>query len=313
MTFTIICLDGFRYDYLEKTEFLKRLAKTNLHGKLSPGMGYSSEISALTGKNAEELGILANNFIYNPRKLRFFHFFKAVDKFPLKNQLRLLLELIYNLKEFATGNCQPKSIFKIPLQEICYFDFLLKKNFFTENLISFSTIFDFFRKKNKKVSGYIWPFIYRNNAAKLDIFNLKLNTGNTDERAFRKSVALLKENPDILYVHFFSADNLVHKYGTNSEETFFLIRKLDSYVKAIAAFSDKLLVFSDHGMVDVKESFDVMKEIRKTPFILGKDYIMFLDSAMARFWFFNKECGTAFRKFLADSGKGKFVTFRNEE
>ena len=62
MTFTIICLDGFKYDYLKKTKFLKKLASTNQHGEIFHGFGYASEFSAITGKTAEELGIIVNNF-----------------------------------------------------------------------------------------------------------------------------------------------------------------------------------------------------------------------------------------------------------
>ena len=189
----------------------------------------------------------------------------------------------------------------------------MKKNFFLENSLAHRTIFDFFMQENKKVSGYMWPFIYKNNSTRLDVFNLSLDTANTDERALKKSLKLLKKNPDIFYVHFFSTDNLVHKYGVNSEKTDLLIKKLDSYVKLLADSSDKLLIFSDHGMVDVKETFDIKKELGKTNFVLRRDYVMFLDSALARFWFFNKDCEKAFREILANSKKGSFLNFKNKE
>ena len=312
MTFTIICLDGFRYDYIQKTEFLKSLTKKSIYGEVDHGFGFASEFSAITGKTNEQLGIIASNFIYKPNEqgLKFFYFWNFLDSFPLKDKSRLILNLAYNTKEFLIGNNQPKSIFNIPLKYTRNFDYLFKKNFFMKETIISPTMFDLFR--DKKVSAYMWPFIYKNNKTKIDLLNFSVNTTNTDERAFKKSVELLKENPDVCYIHFFSTDNLVHNYGINSEKTDDLIKQLDDFVETIEKYSDSLLIFSDHGMVDVKETWNLWKLVEETDCKFGEDYVMFLDSTLARFWFFNEKTKNKILNILSESKKGRVVKFKNK-
>lgn len=149
MTFTIICLDGFRYDYLQKTNFLKELAGKGIYGRLFHGFGYASEFSAITGKDVEEMGIIANNFIRKEKGIRFYDFFKFLGN---SRKTRIFLDLIYNAREFIMGNNQPKSIFNVPLNYSRYFDFLMKKNFFSQDIEGNKTIFDIFKEKTKKQS-----------------------------------------------------------------------------------------------------------------------------------------------------------------
>jgi len=312
MTFVIICLDGFRYDYLAKTKFLKKLASENTSGQLYHGFGYASEFSAITGKNVEQLGIIANNFIYTEKGMKFFKFFSFLDSLK-SERIRLMLNVIYNSKEFLIGNKQPKSIFQVPLSISNKFEFLLKKNFFLPNSLKSETIFDIFREKKLEVSAYMWPFIYENNKTRLDLRNLGQSTADTDDRAFQKSIQLLEKRPDVCYIHFFSTDNLVHRLGVNSKETLNLIKKLDHFVENISRYADKLLIFSDHGMTDVKETINIKKDIGSLNFKLGKDYLMFLDSTLARFWFYNREAESKITQLLSKSKKGKIVNFKNPE
>jgi hypothetical protein len=45
------------------------------------------------------------------------------------------------------------------------------------------------------------------------------------------------------------------------------------------------VLFSDHGMVSVTGTVDVSSAIASTGLVAGRDYVVFLDSTMARFWF----------------------------
>jgi predicted AlkP superfamily pyrophosphatase or phosphodiesterase len=312
MTFVVICLDGFRQDYLKKTTFLKTLAAENQTGQIDHGFGYASELSAISGKTPEEMGIIASNFAHSNRGIKFFKLFSFLEKSPNK-KLRLLLNLIYNLKEFSIGNRQPKSIFNLPLNISDNFEFLLKTNFFSQNSLPFPTIFDILRKKGKNISGYMWPFILRDKNVKIDLLNFKTSTANTDDRAFKKSLKLLEKNPDFCYIHFFSTDNLVHRYGTKSRETENLVHQLDKFVEKLSPHAENLLVFSDHGMTEVKETFNLWKNINESGLVLGKDYIMFLDSTLARFWFKNSRAEKEIKKILLVSNKGKIISFKNKK
>ncbi|MGV8151629.1 MAG: alkaline phosphatase family protein, partial [Candidatus Nanoarchaeia archaeon] len=309
MTFVIICLDGFKKDYIKDTEFLKGLEKSSLFGEVNHGFGFVSELIAITGKTNEELGLIANNFVYSSNK-NFYYKMRFIDSLPLKNKFRRALDIGYTLKEFIVGNRQPKTIFNIPLKYMQYFDFLNKKNFFEKNSSPSKTIFEIL--ENRKLSAYMWPFVYENKKTRLDILNLAFSSANTDKRAFEKSIKLLKKNPDICYIHFFSTDNLVHRLGTVSPRTRELIKILDDYVKEIANYADKLLIFSDHGMTDIKETIDIWNLINKESLEFGKDYLMFLDSTLARFWTFNKNAEKKIKLLLEKTKKGKLYTFKNK-
>jgi len=309
-TFVIICLDGFKYDYLKKTNFLNKLAENGQHGELNHGFGYASEYSAITGKDTKDLEIIAN-FYYHP-KSNFYSTLSLIDSLPFKKNLRFFLDLIYNSKEFLIGNNQPKSIFNIPLKYSKYFDYSIKKNIFEEKF-KYPSIFELLRQKRKKVSGYMWPFIFKNNKSKIDFLNISKNTADTDNRAFKKSIQLLKKKPDICYIHFFSTDNLVHKSGTNSKKTNEIIKILDKYVEKINNYADKILIFSDHGMIDVTEILDIQKIINQTGLVFEKDYIMFLDSTLARFWFFNETARRKIKDLFLNLKKGKIIYFKNKK
>jgi hypothetical protein len=303
----VICLDGFRYDYLEKTKFLKSLMANSLYGHVNHGFGFSSEFSAITGKDNEELGIVANNFIRSKNGLKFYSFFSFIERFKSS---RLFLDIFYNTKEFLVGNNQPKSIFQVPLRYSKYFNFLIKKNFFSQSVMGNPTIFESI--KDKQVVGYMWPFIYKNNKTRIDLLNFSKSTANTDDRAFQKSLDLVKTKPDLAYIHFFSTDNLVHKLGVDSKTTLELIRKLDNFVEQLSKHTDSLLIFSDHGMVEVKDTWNLWKEVDSLGFSYGDDYIMFLDSTLARFWFKNSDAEQKIKDLFIKSRKGRIVDFKNK-
>jgi hypothetical protein len=309
MTFVIICLDGFGYEYLKKTKFLKKLLNKSIYGRAYHGPGYASELCAITGKNLNELGIVSNNFIYNPSGIKFYKCFNFLGN---SRQIRVFLDLIYNAKEFFIGNNQPKSIFNLPLKYSGNFDFLMKKNFFSQKVMGHRTIFETLRTMNKTTVGYMWPFIYQNNKTQIDLLNIGKSTAYTDDRAFKKAICLLKKNPDIAYFHFFSTDNLVHKYGVDSNETLELIKKMDYFVEELSKYSDSLLVFSDHGMVNIRKSWNLWREVEASKLSYGEDYIMFLDSTLARFWFKNEHAKKIITNLLMKSKNGHILKFKNK-
>ena len=49
----------------------------------------------------------------------------------------------------------------------------------------------------------------------------------------------------------------------------------------------EMMLFSDHGMTDVAETFDLFARLEG--FRLGIDYVVFMDSTFARFWFPSEE------------------------
>jgi predicted AlkP superfamily pyrophosphatase or phosphodiesterase len=87
-------------------------------------------------------------------------------------------------------------------------------------------------------------------------------------------------------------DRVGHAYGPDSAERYAEIRIVDAGVRDIVELAQSrfdevhILVFGDHGMAFVNQLVDVQSILQKLPCRLGKDYLVFLDSTMARFWFF---------------------------
>jgi len=110
----------------------------------------------------------------------------------------------------------------------------------------------------------------------------------TNKEAFHllAELYLSRRIPQFLLIHFPSLDHVSHTFGTGSEKVREAVREIDDIIAAAKKMLDQdsfLLVFSDHGMVEVKGLIDVLGRIRGRG-RLGKDFVVFLDSTMARFW-----------------------------
>ncbi len=62
------------------------------------------------------------------------------------------------------------------------------------------------------------------------------------------------------------------------------------------------------GMAPVTGYLDVMKLLKRLPLSPGKDYLAFLDSTMARFWFFNDKAKTRIKEEFSQIEQGRFLT-----
>jgi len=90
-----------------------------------------------------------------------------------------------------------------------------------------------------------------------------------------------------------SPDRLGHKYGPESGEMADKLIEIDNMVKKVITSGDDMgepvhfIVYSDHGMVPIKELVDLHGSLQKLPLKVPDDYIVFLNSTVANFWFRN--------------------------
>lgn len=156
------------------------------------------------------------------------------------------------------------------------------------------------------------------------VFDALRDTGSTitfigsgrDERIAARAVACLRKGDisDLTYLKFSCLDWVGHTSGPESQETGRAVRRIDALVKEVAqAVKERnervhLLIFSDHGMVPVTRRIDVLKALDVTGLRVGRDYLAFLDSTMARFWFNSEAAGDAIRLVLDGLGCGSFIT-----
>jgi hypothetical protein len=91
---------------------------------------------------------------------------------------------------------------------------------------------------------------------------------------------------------FFFYDASIDHYGHHRGASAHLLRpeldRLSGFVQRATRLLEsdaevEILLFSDHGMTNVSTAFDLVANLRGL--LLGRDYLMFIDSTFARFWY----------------------------
>ncbi|GAA1041752.1 hypothetical protein GCM10009557_66190 [Virgisporangium ochraceum] len=120
---------------------------------------------------------------------------------------------------------------------------------------------------------------------------------------------------DVAFYYDPSVDGHGHRYGAD-------VRRLKPDLDRIAAFTTEvwdrigartdahMLLFSDHGMTDVERGFDLFAELR--PWRIGRDYLAFVDSTFARFWYADERVRAGIRDALRHA-PASFLTRADEE
>ncbi len=110
-----------------------------------------------------------------------------------------------------------------------------------------------------------------------------------------EQLTYLKERMDEVDVFFFydpALDSGGHVAGASAEALSAPIDEIERFLEqawevAGAHGEAEMMLFSDHGMTDVAETFDLFARLEG--FRLGRDYVVFMDSTFARFWFPTEE------------------------
>jgi predicted AlkP superfamily pyrophosphatase or phosphodiesterase len=298
----IIMLDAFINKYItkENTPFIFSLKKKFGTGILNYSFGFKGTTGFYTGLQPKNFGLFTN-----------YGFDGKVKKFPLSIFLKSFPGkfkfYIINLVNYFFGNCMLYP--DINIKYFKYFKMKQKKNFFQKNSVSAKTLFDIFKKSKINYLFYSFPFIVKNN-------HIRLHKAlrNNDEVRVKKFLKLVcKKNYDFYYIHLLDLDPLGHKYGPNSGAIKKFLEKTDNYVKEILSNfdlkKDNVILWSDHGMVEIKQSIDLQSKL--PPF--GKGYIYFLESAMARFWFFDHDVEKKVLSVLKNQKSGRLLSEKEKK
>lgn len=68
-----------------------------------------------------------------------------------------------------------------------------------------------------------------------------------------------------------------------------------------------LLVLGDHGMAPVRRRVNVLDHVKRSGLKAGKDYVVFLDSTFAKFWFHSEEARRRIEPLLRDADFGRVL------
>jgi len=152
------------------------------------------------------------------------------------------------------------------------------------------------RKAQKKCQGDNLAAILKSNGYKMNIVY-----GGV-EKIDKKLKNLNLIGRDVLMVHYSETDDIGHEYGPNSEQMKKVLGKIDASIKntyeLLKPKTDLTMIFGDHNMAEVTITFDLWGALQKLDVSFIKDYLVFLNSPMARFWFKNKKAEEEIRTLL---------------
>jgi predicted AlkP superfamily pyrophosphatase or phosphodiesterase len=285
----IFFLDGFGYSYLNKVPFLDGICEQV--APLSTLLSYSSGIlaSIWSGTYPDENGIWTE-FYYSPRKMD-----KTLKPFRFFPDSRIKNILKYGFLDFSQRlGFEKKTLPDIP-ENIAHF--------FRRNQINYST---FPPVKLRDITTFD-KILDLNNIT----YQFEFSKYLPKKRSLLKTIQCRKKDVDVFIYSIGLCDSLGHRYGPDPLRFRKKIEKLEAMImEAYRLLSNEddtsLAVFSDHGMTQIQKSFDLEQQLRE--FKLGQDFLMFLDSTIARFWFFREAAKDRIVDLLENCKQGDILS-----
>ncbi|MFH1680104.1 MAG: alkaline phosphatase family protein, partial [Candidatus Eisenbacteria bacterium] len=192
-------------------------------------------------------------------------------------------------------------LYQVPLRLLPWFDLPEQSPVFEPAALGgIPTLFDRIEEKRVPYRSWYWR---------------TPEEGNLDELL----CAARAGDVPFLFLYACELDGTMHARGTGSPETGERIRRYEERLRAVFEEAAKhrgevsVLLFSDHGMVDVNRTIDLMARVRSLPFLEGKDYLPFYDSTFARFWFRKPDAAREIRALLEEEKGGGVLTIDEEK
>ncbi len=268
-------LDAFRPDYVRHTSYIKSLTKGSAYGELETVLGYTGIIASfLTGLYPDKHGV--------------FTLFKKLDR-P-RNSFNN--KLWVNLKRYARGERFFYTPLRIPQEKARYFGTALRKAWPQKGCLDRPTIFDVMEKSGVSFTMIDWPNIFRNRKGSM----FRQNTIGSVVKKARAS------RSGFTMAHFLLLED-AHKTGVNGIKD--KVRELDEAIECLD--QDNMVMFSDHGMSDIRGYFDLEGALSGLGLKFGRDYVYFMGSTMARFWFSSSSAERRVRDMLGSLRCGKMI------
>ncbi|OVE76597.1 hypothetical protein BVX97_00790 [bacterium E08(2017)] len=280
----VVILDGVSYDLAHASGGLDRFDES---APLRTVLGYSvaAQSSILTGVSPAQHGGFCMYYRSDSSFLKWARYWQYLHpglKWRLGGRVGLqnVLRRIFGISGYF-------DLYKIPDSLIECFDLYEHTAMYeADSLGEHPTFLQTARQSGYAVKTWDWR----------DEFEDALDEANA---------AASSSEADVYLLYTCETDTLLH--GSKHDET--TIEKLGEYFEKVdklfeaasASCGDvQMLVLSDHGMKEVKDTVDVMGLLEKIPFKIGKDYMAFYDATMARFWFSSDKCRESIVSALDD-------------
>lgn len=303
----MILIDAFSKHYFSNkyTPFLHSLAKEGVLTHVEPLFAFKGiETTIFTGMwpnvhNVWTEFCFVNNQIRGKKERLLQKVIKTVDLLPnddFKVRLRYVIERYFFQKNHTTLNL-------IPATAMTYFEPSQRKKITEPQAVgNIRTIFDVFQRKGVQFS-FIEPWIWG------------------DWGVLRKAKKLIKQKHKchFWYLKFNVLDHLGHKFGPSPSAFKEQLVKMDMYVEEIINLllrKEKdlnALVLADHGMSRVYKTVNISEGLSHLSSRIYRDYVVFVDSTMIRFWFFKKEAKQEICQYLQQIRCGHILTYSEKK
>jgi len=304
-TLLAIWLDAFRVDYVNKsiTPFMYELSQRGLVGEYEPLLAFEGlGVSIVTGVSPLKHGIWTQ-FCFNPKDSPFRWTNKAskistffdifTDKTSGIGRLgRASLDILISMiSKRISGRTSLATAPMIPVRNLHFFDTALTTALHNENALPIPTLFDILRKYD---------------------ISFEVVSGFRDEVVFKKAMQF-DDEAKLVFLHLVDLDTTGHNMGPCSERTYGLLHETDYRImKMIKKYQKNLdiniFIFSDHGMINVKRTVNILHQLNKSGLKESKDFIVFLDSTIARFWTQNEKCKRRIVEVLHRTQGGRILS-----
>jgi hypothetical protein len=187
------------------------------------------------------------------------------------------------------------NLYEVPRAELAWFDLPERDDIFTAGGLPVESLWDVLERRGVAWRGWNW---------------------RTPEATARAEALdeLASGRLDFLFLYSAGLDARLHHEGSQGAGVQACVSEWSAWLDAAAAAAVRagrepwLYLCSDHGMVDVRATVDVMARVAALPFRRGRDYIAFFDSTMARFWWRGPEARDAIRRALDAEPRGRWLS-----
>ena len=186
-------------------------------------------------------------------------------------------------------------LYDVPRDELASFDLPERGDIFAPGGLPGDSLWDTLERRGVAWRGWNWR--------------------TPEDQARREALDCLERGrEDFLFVYGALLDARLHHEGSHGAG---VRQSLDAWsawfdeAHAAARSAGReawLYLCSDHGMVDVERTVDVMARVAALPWRRGRDYVAFYDSTMARFWWRRAGARDAIRAALAREPAGRWLT-----
>ena len=299
----MLLVDALRPDYLAFAPYLRSLARASATGTLRECFGFVPRAAYFGGLNAGEFGF-TNMFCHDPERSPF-TIARTLPLGPISRtsqsraEARQMIEAAMKERLSPFARSYATSV-EIPLPFLPSFD-LVEKCAPWDPRAGFTSLFALLDERGIPWYQCSWPDTNR-------------LADHSDQAIVQRVLTDLRPDHRFAYVHLQELDGTGHVYGPHSSPlqsritaTDLLCRELiEGLRQRFGALN--LVLFGDHGMVSVTRTLDVKEALDQSGLGFGVDYAYFLDSTMARFWFFHRRAREIVEETLAGVTGGRVLS-----